>query len=1026
MPEYTMNVRSPDPKAVFFEALERSTPEELAAHLDEACGDDVQLRERVDDLLKAHEKAGGFLQGEATTTETVDLRKPLTSTETQIGPYKLRRQIGEGGMGVVYLAEQSSPVQRTVALKIIKPGLDSKHVIGRFEAERQALALMDHPNIAKVLDAGQTESGSPYFVMELVQGVPITQYCDEQHLTPKDRLQLFISVCLAVQHAHQKGVIHRDIKPGNILVAQIDDRPVAKVIDFGIAKATSKTPTDASMFTQLGEIVGTLEYMSPEQADAARLDVDTRSDIYSLGVLLYELLTGTPPFDRKRLKSAALDEILRIIREEDPPKPSTRLNDSDTLPAIAANRHVGARQLTGVVRGELDWIVMKAIEKDRGRRYQTAIDFATDVQRYLDDEPILARPISSWERATRWLRRNPVITVATTVSLVAIAIGVSIAFLSLAEARDRAVGLAEKESKVADRERRANEETKAAYRREAEERKKAEAATVEQKQATEEAIAVRDYLVLDMIGAADPRRTLGREITVRHMLDRAAAGVETAFPDQPRTAATIRTAIGRAYLVLGVYDSAFAQISAAHESQKAILGENHPDTLLTAGQLALALNRLGRFDEQEQIQKRALPELVKIHGELSLPVLKLKEVTATSLHARGRYRDAMLLMREVWEQETELLGAEHEYTLSSQSNLALCLIQIGQIEEGERLLRDLLELIEQKYGEEDPEVLLATTNLAVSLSKQERHAEAEVIYRAMLNASRRVLGDEHPRTLQLTNNLAFNLNVQNRSADAIRIYDQLLETNQRVLGPKHPTTLTAINNAAASYLRLGDNQTTERLLTGIVETAENVFGPLHPTTNHIIQNLAQAYFRQQKPEDVEALLSGIVMSRTEKYGPRHATTLSTMLAATKFLVLRQMYSSAMPIGQQCLNGYMQEVGTDDQRTLQARELMAASQLVTGDYHSASDNFEELVSVLKRTAGETSIPVMMANHNLGTSLMRQGDIEGAIAAFEQFIKLQTQLQAPNVPTVTAISRLVRQLKQGRKDLLKSLPDVSLTP
>ena len=332
---------------------------------------------------------------------------PITERPgTIIGPYKLLQQIGEGGMGVVFMAEQTKPIQRTVALKIIKPGMDTRQVIARFEAERQAVAMMDHPNIAKVLDAGTTDSGRPYFVMELVKGVPITKYCDDKHLPLRDRLELFLPVCQAVQHAHQKGLIHRDIKPTNVLVAEYDNHAVPKVIDFGVAKATAQKLTERTMFTEFGQVLGTVEYMSPEQAKLNQLDIDTRSDIYSLGVLLYELLTGSTPFARKRLQAAAFDEMLRIIREEEPPKPSTRLITAVELPSIASNRGSEPKKLSGLVKGELDWVVMKALDKDRNRRYETANSFADDIQRYLNDEAVQACPPSAMYRFRKFARRN--------------------------------------------------------------------------------------------------------------------------------------------------------------------------------------------------------------------------------------------------------------------------------------------------------------------------------------------------------------------------------------------------------------------------------------------------------------------------------------------------------------------------------------------------------------------------------------------------------------------------------------------
>lgn len=398
-------------EAVFFAALEKGSPQERAAYLDEACAGDPGLRQRVEKMLAAQAQAGSFLEQPAerpvaTVNAIVNEAPPGEVPGTVIGPYKLIEQIGEGGMGTVWMAQQTEPVHRLVAVKLIKAGMDSRQVIARFEAERQALALMDHPNIARVLDAGTIPAGRPYFVMDLVKGVPITKYCDEHHLTPGQRLELFIPICQAVQHAHQKGIIHRDLKPSNVLVALYDGKPAPKVIDFGVAKAAGQQLTDKTLVTGFGNIVGTLEYMSPEQAEINQLDIDTRSDIYSLGVLLYELLTGSPPFSRKELEKAGMLEMLRVIREQEPSKPSMKLSTAEGLPTLAANRGTEPAKLTKLMRGELDWIVMKALEKDRNRRYETANGFAMDVQRYLADEPVLACPPSAGYRLRKFVRRN--------------------------------------------------------------------------------------------------------------------------------------------------------------------------------------------------------------------------------------------------------------------------------------------------------------------------------------------------------------------------------------------------------------------------------------------------------------------------------------------------------------------------------------------------------------------------------------------------------------------------------------------
>jgi serine/threonine protein kinase len=593
--------------AIFAAALSHESTNQRAAYLDEACAGDAELRGRVETLLRAYADAGSYLEKPAAGTGITadaaagqwidrDGPPPTEAPGTRVGPYKLLQQIGEGGMGTVWMAEQERPVRRMVALKIVKPGMDSAAVVARFEAERQALALMDHPNIAKVFDGGAADGGRPYFVMELVKGIPITRYCDENRLTPRERLELFVPVCQAVQHAHQKGIIHRDLKPSNVLVASYDGRPVPKVIDFGVAKATGQKLTEKTLFTGFGALVGTLEYMAPEQAEFNALDIDTRSDIYSLGVLLYELLTGSTPLTRQQLKEAALTETLRLIREKDPPKPSTRLTTSDALPSISAQRRTEPAKLARLVRGELDWIVMKALEKDRARRYETANGLGRDVQRYLRHEPVEAGPPSHWYRLRTWARRNGgwgplLISAFILLSLPALLLWALITNLQLATVR-------------------------LVHNRELQDTNTRLLLVLHQKELESlENQAVADFLRRDVLGQESGARRPDPDPRLRTALDRAARRLEDRPITNPRAELRARALLTTAYEDVGEEEKAKAQRDRVlvlsrqmlEPSRKVLAasrerwGERHPCTLRNALELADLCYWLENYDEAEQL-----------------------------------------------------------------------------------------------------------------------------------------------------------------------------------------------------------------------------------------------------------------------------------------------------------------------------------------------------------------------------------------------------------------------------------------
>ena len=565
---------------IFADAVAKDDPDVRAAYLDEACGADAALRARVEGLLAAHDDPDNFLQPPDGLQEGTVGRLAISEAPgTQIGPYKLMEQIGEGGFGLVFVAEQERPVRRKVALKVIKPGMDTREVIARFEAERQALAIMDHPNIAHVFDAGATDSGRPYFVMELVRGVAITDYCDQHRLSPRERLELFLTVCHAVQHAHQKGIIHRDIKPSNVLVTSHDGRPVVKVIDFGVAKAISGGQlSERTVYTRFAQMIGTPLYMSPEQAELSGADIDTRTDIYSLGVLLYELLTGTTPFDRRRLARAALDEVRRIVREEEPPKPSTRLSQSaSSIPSIAVNRQTEPARLSKLVRGELDWIVMKALEKDRSRRYETANGLARDIRRYLNDESVEACPPTKWYRFRKLARQNRgAFAFGTAAALVVVLSVASLAVSNFLIRQEQA-------------------------------RTKDEKERAEQSQQLAEGRAEEIRGGLERLKAANAHLEQGRWYVAERRWDDANAAFTKAVDLRPdHVAAWLER--GDLFARLGLWDLARADFARAFELRA-------PDTTMRWFRYALLSISLGDVDSYRQVCRRMKD---RFHGTLAI------------------------------------------------------------------------------------------------------------------------------------------------------------------------------------------------------------------------------------------------------------------------------------------------------------------------------------------------------------------------------------------------------------------------
>ncbi len=750
-----------------------------------------------------------------------------------IGPYRLVRRLGEGGMGEVFEAEQIEPIRRRVALKVIKPGMDSRGVIARFDAERQALALMDHPCIAKVYDAGATGRGRPYFVMEYVAGEPINDYCNRKRLSTRDRLELFVRVCEGVQHAHQKAVIHRDLKPSNILVAEVDGRPVPKIIDFGIAKATTQRLTELTMFTEQGQLIGTPEYMSPEQASLTDDDIDTRTDVYALGVVLYELLAGALPFEPRQLRQAGYEAIRKIIREQDPPRPSTRFSGlGERATTVAAAHGSAPKRLRSDLRGDLDWITMKALEKDRSRRYETANGLAADVRRHLQNEPVTAGPPSASYRLGKLVRRNRrtfAAGAALVLMLAVLAATMTVQAGRLARERDRTAVQAAKAQKTTE-------------------------------------------FLQSMLGGITPATARGRDTKLLdEILANTSRRTGAELVDQPEVEAAIRYTLGTTYTALGRYDAAALNLQRADSLQTALLGPDDVATLTTRRQLGVLDARTGRhaageerlravvdrartaLGPEHEITLSAMLDLCDLLGragknrealELAEAVvaglgdryrptdeilLRAKAALALTYFGERRFDETVPLYEEVIAARTATLGDDHPQTLAAKGNFAYILEQAGRPEEALRLHEEVVATAIRIYGPEHPEVIRLKNNLALCFDREGRHAQAERIHRELLDQSARIYGPENAETLLSATNLGQNLLYQRRFAEAEALLDQTLATCRRTLGDDHLRTVTTMTVLANLYNDQRRYRESAAMLGRLAEAARRTEGETSPT-----------------------------------------------------------------------------------------------------------------------------------------------------------------------------------------------------
>ncbi|HEV2103029.1 MAG TPA: serine/threonine-protein kinase [Candidatus Acidoferrum sp.] len=851
-------------KEVFGAALE-CEPGRRAAFLDEACAQDPALRAEVASLLSAHANLAD-LSNCPWPDQSVD----FSLEGLVIGPYRLVKKLGEGGMGQVWLAEQTDPVRRQVALKLIRGGIFSAALLQRFQAERQSLAIMDHPAIAKVFDAGTTAQGQPYFVMEYVEGLPITKYCDQKRLSIRERLRLFIEVCDGIQHAHQKAIIHRDIKPANVLVVEVGGKPSPRIIDFGLAKTIVPAEAGGILFTQVGVILGTPGYTSPEQADPTIRDIDTRTDVYSLGVVLYELLTGALPFDPQAIKKQSYDKILRRLREEDPLIPSVKASkDSRASSSHAQMRATSPKQLTTLLRGDLDWITMKALERDRARRYGTPSELTADVERYLENRPVMARPASPGYRLQKYLRRNRV-----AVSFVSGALVLLLAFTGI-----QAIQL-----------RRITRERDRANR-------------------------VTDFMT-NMFKVSDPSESRGNSITAREILDKSSKEIETGLAKDPQLQAQMMNVMGEVYINLGLHDDAKSLLEQSIAIRRRVFGLRNRETLDSMDKLAWLLEEQGKPEEAEKIERQILPIRMELFGPEDRDTLSSQVNLANDLCDEGKYAESEQIDRQAIAVRRRI-APDDPLTPMEMSNLAATIAMTGRYRESEQVNLEALAILNRTVGPDHPFTIKVRSNLADVYDREGRFAEAEQITRETLEVRRRILGPEHPDTLQNSGDLGTLLYEQGRYQQAEEIHRDVLARQKRLSGAERPQTLLTMDNLAADLAALHRYLQAEQLSREAWEIRQRVLGPDHPDTLLSAVHLGVINRLEGHYAQAEKLTSSALVAQRKALGDTHANCASSEYNLALIAAAQGHREDALALLQTALS---HQFGQDVSRDLQSDAL----------------------------------------------------------------------------------------------------------
>jgi serine/threonine protein kinase/tetratricopeptide (TPR) repeat protein len=908
-------------ETIFAEAL-RLPPEDRHAYIAQVTAGNPELRQEVESLLHSF-ATGEFLEVAASEHRpALHLSVPLTEKPGDtIGRYKLLQKIGEGGCGVVYMAEQSEPVRRRVALKIIKLGMDTRSVIARFEAERQALALMDHPNIAKVFDAGATDTGRPYFVMELVRGMKITEFCDEQKLSTRARLDLFIQVCQAIQHAHQKGIIHRDIKPSNILVSVNDGVTAPKIIDFGIAKATSgQQLTDKTVFTAFEQFIGTPAYMSPEQAMITNADIDTRSDIYALGVLLYELLTGKTPFDSKQLLAVGLDEMRRTIREKEPQRPSTCVSTlpGQDLSTTAQRRGLDAPKLVSELRGDLDWIVMKALEKDRSRRYETANGLADDIQRHLNSEPVSACPPTRIYRLRKALRKNKLAFTATAATVAALAIGLGMSTWRFVKERDAL--------------------TRAVV---------AEQSAKEEKASAEAVLAfVRDKILA--VGRPEGMGGgVGKDVTLRDAIDRAESQISEAFTNRPLVEASVRNTVGESYIYLGQPLSAIPQLERALTARRESLGIETEETVQTMTLLRRAYREAGKPFEFVPFYEQAFQAARAKWGPDHTNTLSVMNDLAIAYSDARKFDQAILQFEELIKFRAAKFGTDRDVIVHMEA-LAGVYEHTGKLDKAISLHEEAVKLWTARLGPTHEDTLIAMNNLAAAYYSAEKFTEAATVFAKALEVAKKTQ-PQHPQTINAMCNLAAVNGRLGKLDESISLFQEALGLRIATLGPEHADTLQVMTALARAFVSAKKFDQAFPLYEKALELRTAGLGRTNRLTIELMHELGFYYgfdnTGKQLGKAIPLMEEALELRRTV-WGPDSPETVATMDNLTRAYAWAGNFDKA----ENLLRELQSKQGIDHPQTVTLINYVGAKYSGAGKLESAIRLWEQTVKLAKEKVG----------------------------------------------------------------------------